>query len=100
MGPAMLADEIRQTGQFAGFDVALSLLILQVVDTDEGDCEPLVNRFKALQPKIGQAQPFFGIKVVDFHGPTTLIQSQSFLCRQAEVGIHKKLRVVITLIWR
>ena len=48
-------DLIRQAGQQTGSEVALRLLELQVVEADEGDCKPLVNRFKALQTEIGQA---------------------------------------------
>lgn len=39
---------------------------MQVIETDEGDCEPLVRRFKALQAKIGDTQTFLEIENVVF----------------------------------
>lgn len=53
--PTMLANKIGQAGQLAGLSIALSLLELQEIEADQGDCEPLVSSFEALQAKIGDA---------------------------------------------
>ena len=98
VGPAMLADEVRQAEQLAGGDEVLGLLELQIIETDEGDCEPLLNGCKGLQAEIGQAQSLFDVKVIDLHWPAALIQSQSFLYRETEVRVHEVLRARIALV--
>jgi len=94
------ADDIFEVGpaMLAGGDEVLGLLELQIIETDEADCELLLNGCKGLQAEIGQSQSLFDVKVIDLHWPAALIQSQSFLYRETEVRVHEVLRARTALV--
>jgi hypothetical protein len=59
--------------------------ILQVIDRQSYHSEPLLNGFEGLQTEIAETQDFFEIQVIDFYGPTLLVEFQGFLRRKAGV---------------
>jgi site-specific DNA recombinase len=72
----------------------VELLIDRVIVTND---EVEIRYVIPTSPK-GEHTRFCHLRLDYFHRPTTLIQSQSFLCRQTEVGIHKKLGARIALV--
>src|SRR5512132_2137489 len=68
---------------------------LQKYEGEENNSKPLFGRFVRLDPKVGQAQTLFDVKVVDLDGPALLIDAQALLCRQRQVRTQKILRVFV-----
>ena len=69
--------------------------VLQVIHRQGHHSEPLFDGFEGLQAEIPETQDLLEIQIIDFHGPTLLIEFQGFLRRQAGVRIEEVLRGMI-----
>lgn len=63
--------------------------VLQVIHCQGYHCEPLLDGFEGLQAEVTETEDFLEIQVIDFHGPTLLIEAQGLLGRQGDVGAQE-----------
>ena len=95
MSLLVLASAIRQGRQWSPGLVGQHGGVLQIIHRQGHHCEPLLDGFEGLQTEVTETEDFLEIQVIDFHGPTLLIEFQGFLRQQAGVRIEEVLRGMI-----
>ena len=69
--------------------------VLQIIHRQGHHCEPLLDGFEGLQAEVPETEDLLEIQVIDFHGPTLLVEGQGLLGRQGAVGAQEVLGVWI-----